>query len=165
MRGRNSWWLMAALAWPAALVGQQDAASVTLFSSGRVLVRRTLAINLPSGVSTETVTLGQFNPSTLASLDAGVTIDKVNSDQAFSEDALLRRNIGATFQIELSDKTQRSATLLSMDPERWQWAGQDAIVFGRPGKVNWRKGDDPRSTHRRRDIPQRSGAPIGEAVV
>jgi hypothetical protein len=128
-----------ALLAPAA-AGAQTAAgpSVTLFSSGRVLVRRSLAMPIPVGTSTQTFAIGPFDPSTLAPLDPGITIERVTADQGVSEDALLRRNIGARFSIDQGDKAPRTATLLSMDPERWEWA-DGGVVFGRPGRIIWSK--------------------------
>jgi hypothetical protein len=124
------------------LSAQSSAASpsVTLFNSGRVLVRRTLPIALPAGVSTQTVALGTFVASSFQPLDAGVSLVRLNVDLAWSEDALLRRNIGHIFYFDSPDKPRRGAVLLSLDPERWEWGdGGRGVVFGRPGKITWPK--------------------------
>ncbi len=121
----------------AAAAGQSPAGpSVTLFSAGTVLVRRTIPVTVPAGTSTQTLAIGPFDAWTLASLDSGVTIGRVSADQGISEDALLRRNVGKPFSIDQGDKSPRTATLLSMDPERWEWA-DGGVVFGRPGRILW----------------------------
>jgi hypothetical protein len=110
--------------------------SVTLFTSGKVLVRRTLPVALPRGRSTHAFELGNFTPATLQPLDSGVVLVRINSDLTWSEDALLRRNIGRSFGFRQPDKTVGQATLLSLDPEHWRWA-DGGVVFGRPGTIIW----------------------------
>lgn len=118
----------------------QDA-SLTLFSSGRVLVRRTLPITLPSGSTTLAVALGAIAPSDFAVLEPGVTVERLAYDPAWSEEALLRRNVGKQFMVRwgAASATPVEMTLLSMDPERWEFRlnGVGGVVFGRPGQVVW----------------------------
>ncbi len=130
--------LLGALCCGAAALPAQSSAgpSVTLFNTGRVLVRRQLAVPLPAGRSTATIAIGPFDPATLALLEPGVTIDRITGEQGVSEDALLRRNVGRRFSIAQGDKPPRTATLLSMNPERWEWA-DGGVVFGRPGQILW----------------------------
>lgn len=114
--------------------------SVTLFNSGRVLVRRTLPIALPAGVSTQPLALGAFTPTSLAILDAGVTLQRVSFDPAWSEDALLRRHIGERFTMRRGINDSVAATLVALDPERWRLestSGFRGVVFGRPGQIVW----------------------------
>ncbi|MDX2262863.1 MAG: hypothetical protein SFU84_14315 [Gemmatimonadales bacterium] len=125
---------------PAGLIAQQgsDAPSVTLFNSGRVLVRRTFAVPVPSGASTMTLPIGLFEPASLMSLEPGVRLGRFSFDGASTEEALLRRHIGEKFMIDVSNGTTRalaSYTLLALQPERWQ--SGDAVVFGRPGQIRW----------------------------
>ena len=144
-RLRTIGWLVAALAWPAVLPGQGSptsaATSVTLFNSGRVLVRRTLPVSLPNGTSTQSLALGEFNPVTFSVLDPGVQLVSVTADDELSETTLLRRYVGRAFELDTgrTGSPPRRATLLSMDPERWEWADRPGVVFGRPGKVVWPK--------------------------
>lgn len=125
---------------PAGLIAQQgsDAPSVTLFNSGRVLVRRTFAVPVPSGASTMTLPIGLFEPASLMSLEPGVRLGRFSFDGASTEEALLRRHIGEKFMIDVSNGTTRalaSYTLLALQPERWQ--SGDVVVFGRPGQIRW----------------------------
>lgn len=129
--------LALALLVPAALAAQ-TAPSVTLFNNGRILVRRTLPLAVPAGPSTQRFALGAFEPASLALLDPGMQLLRVSYDGAWSEDALLRRNIGKTFLIR-RDGGPMNATLVGMDPERWR-IGSDregGVLFGRPGQIVW----------------------------
>jgi hypothetical protein len=126
-----------ALGIPAALIAQ-DAPSVTLFNSGRVLVRRVVPVTVPAGNTTLTLPLGIFEPASLMSLESGVKLGRVAFDGASSEEALLRRHVGESFDIERLVGTNTviaSYTLVALQPERWQRDG--AVTFGRPGKILW----------------------------
>lgn len=125
---------------PAGLLAQQggDAPSVTLFNSGRVLVRRTFAVPVAAGASAMTLPLGLFEPASLISLEPGVRLGRFTFDGASTEEALLRRHVGESFMIEVPSGASRSIvsyTLLALQPERWQLG--DAVVFGRPGQIRW----------------------------
>ena len=124
-----------------AVSAQAPATSVTLFNSGRVLVRRTMTMAIPAGVSSQTFALGEFNPVTFALLDPGVQLVSVKSDAQLNEQTLLRRYVGRAFEIDTgrAGAPSRRATLLSMDPERWEWADRAGVVFGHPGRVVWPK--------------------------
>lgn len=119
-------------------LGAQET-SVTLFSSGRVLVRRTLPINVTAGSTTLSVALGAIASGDFAVLEPGVTLERFAYDPAWSEEALLRRNIGGQFSIRRGTEPAITATLVSMDPERWQSSinGSSGITFGRPGQIVW----------------------------
>ena len=128
------------LAGAMAAQGTGTAPSVTLFNSGRVLVRRTLPIALPAGISTQPLALGAFAPTSLAILEAGVTLQRVAFDPAWSEDALLRRHIGERFTMRRGNSDSVAATLVALDPERWRLdltSGFRGVVFGRPGQIVW----------------------------
>jgi hypothetical protein len=116
-------------------------ASVTLFNSGRVLVRRALPLAVSSGEGTYTVALGEFNPVTFAVLDPGVQVVSVTTDAALSEQTLLRRYVGRTLDIDTGSgrAASRQATLLAVDPERWEWADRPGVIFQRPGRIVWPK--------------------------
>ena len=137
--------LLVALLLPVALIAQGGAptaaTSVTLFNSGRVLVRRTLPIALPAGATTQTLALGEFNPVTFTVLDAGVQLISAKTDQTLSEETLLRRYVGRTLDIDTGTSRLgvRRATLLAMDPERWEWVDRPGVLFGRPGRIVWPK--------------------------
>lgn len=131
---------MLALMAPAAVVAQQpaDAPSVTLFNSGRVLVRRTLPAAIAAGTSTVSLPLGIFEPASLMLIEPGVKLGRVSFDGASTEEALLRRHIGEEFQFDRMNGTGTSvisAKLVALQPERWQVG--NVIFFGRPGQIRW----------------------------
>ena len=136
--GRGTWGLGLFLAANAiAANAQGPATSVTLFNSGRVLVRRTLTLAIPSGASSQLLPLGLFDPSTLTSLDADVRVTSTMSDATISEETLLRRYVGRTLEIDTGRTGSRRATLLAVDPERWEWADRPGVLFRRPGSIVW----------------------------
>jgi hypothetical protein len=117
----------------------QDGPSVTLFNSGRTLVRRTLPVQLPSGTSTQPLVLGVFDPSSFTVLEPGVTFARLTFDGGFNEESLLRRSIGQLFTFDIGDGKTLTARLLGVDPERWQVTsgGPTGVIFGRPGRLIW----------------------------
>lgn len=131
-----------ALAAAPALPAQQGP-SITLFNSGQVLVRRTLPLRLPSGISTHPLALGVFEAASLTSLDPAVRVHGLRYDPAWSEDAILRRHVGQSFWFrEIVGRPAFQATLVAMDPERWRIegtmpGGAGGVVFGRPGQLVW----------------------------
>ena len=132
--------LLAVALMPAIVPAQDNASSVTLFSSGRSIIRRTLPVNVPSGTSTHALPLGIFDAASLSLLDPGVSLVRIGFDPAFSEDALLRRSVGRSFAFRgVGDKPGFTATLFGVDPERWELdnAQGQGIVFGRPGQIVW----------------------------
>ena len=129
--------LLAGMVWVGGLNAQAASTSVTLFNSGRVLVRRTLPIAVPAGASTQGFALGLFEPTSLTTLDAGVTVTGVRFDPSTSEDALLRRSVGQRFLFARSPGGTYSATLVALDPERWKNDSSGRVTFGRPGQIQW----------------------------
>jgi hypothetical protein len=131
-----------ALAAAPALPAQQGP-SITLFNSGQVLVRRTLPLRLPNGLSTHPLALGAFEAASLTSLDPAVRVHGLRYDPAWSEDAILRRHVGQRFWFrETVGRPAFEATLVAMDPERWRIegtmpGGAGGVVFGRPGQLVW----------------------------
>lgn len=119
----------------------QSVPSVTLFTNGQVLVRRTLPVRVPTGTSTHAVAIGPFAAASLASLDPAVRLDAVRFDPAWSEEAILRRHIGRVFAFRRVEgsKPILNARLVAMDPERWALDnfGEPGVVFGRPAQIVW----------------------------
>jgi hypothetical protein len=119
-----------------AMIAAQAPTSVTLFNSGRVLVRRTLPLAIPAGASSQSLELGLFDPTSLTTLDPGVTVTGVRFDPSWSEDALLRRSVGKSFRFQRTPNVFQTATLIALDPERWKW-DDGKVTFGRPGQLQW----------------------------
>lgn len=128
---------------PIMLVAQQAAEtpSVTLFNSGRVLIRRTIPGAVPAGTTTLTLPLGLFDPASLMVLEPGVKLMRIAFDGASTEEALLRRHIGEDFTFALPANATVRGRLLALQPERW--LVNEAVVFARPGQIRWEESRVP----------------------
>lgn len=117
---------------PAALPLQAQT-SLTIYNDGRVLVRRSVAANLPRGASNQRLALGPLDPATLFSLDSTVTLDRISYDGAVDEASVLRRSVGKRLVFRLSDPRDTvSALVLGVDPLRLQLP-DGRISFSPPG--------------------------------
>lgn len=131
---------------PASVMGQAGTAtSVTLFNSGRVLVRRTVPVAVPNGTSTLPLALGLFDPASLMVLEPGVRLNRIAFDGTTGEDAILRRHVGEEFTLYRTGTTPTllQGKLLALQPERWLVDG--AVVYGRPGQIRWEPSKIPTS--------------------
>ena len=116
---------------PAAPLAAQT--SLTIYNDGRVLVRRTVAAQIPRGASTQRLVLGAIDPATLFSLDSSVTIQRVSYDGAVDEASVLRRSVGKRLVFRLSDPRDTvSALVLGVDPLRLQMP-DGRVSFTAPG--------------------------------
>ena len=117
---------------PAAPLAAQTT-SLTIYNDGRVLVRRTVAAQIPRGTSTQRLVLGTIDPATLFSLDSSVTIHRVSYDGAVDEASVLRRAVGKRLVFRLSDPRDTvSALVLGVDPLRLQLP-DGRVSFTMPG--------------------------------
>jgi hypothetical protein len=132
--------MILALATLAGVAGRAQT-SLTIYNDGRVLVRRTLPVRVPSGISTQTVALGLADPSTLFSLDPAVNVVRASYDGALDETSVLRRAIGRrlvfrTPRMRPDGSTAAdtvSAVVLSADPLQLQMP-DGRISFSMPGQ-------------------------------
>lgn len=107
--------------------------SLTIYNDGRVLVRRTIAANLPKGNSTQRLSVGAFDPGTLFSLDSTVVLDRVSYDGAVDEASVLRRSVGKRLVFRITEPHDTvSALVLGVDPLRLQLP-DGRISFTPPG--------------------------------
>ncbi len=126
----------AALCLAAGLLEAQET-SVTIYQSGRALVRRTFAVAVPRGASTLSLDLGARNvdPGTLVALDDGVEIRGVTEVAGTGPEAALRRAVGRDidFMVMSGDSGPRfiHGTVLSLDPQAVRIAGR--VIYGFPG--------------------------------
>ena len=118
-----------------ALEAQQT--SLTIYQDARVVVRRTVAVPVPRGVSTVPVDLGarSVDPGTLVALDDGVQVRGVETSAATGTEAALRRALGREIEFMLTspDSGVRfvRGTLLSLDPPAVRVQGR--VVYNLPG--------------------------------
>ncbi len=111
--------------------------SLTIYQDGRVLVRRTVPMAVPTGTSTQRLAIGSLDPSTLFPLDSGVTFTGAAYDAAVDEQNTMRRAVGQTLWFRTGIRNNNvwdsvSATVVGVDPERFRLA-DGRIVFQRPG--------------------------------
>ena len=114
---------------------------LTIYQDGRVLVRRTLPLQLPQGVSSHRLTLGPLDPSSLFALDPDVTLTDARYDDAVDEPSTMRRAVGRTLVFETGPVLQGvpqtvEAEVLGVAPERFRLAGGE-ITFTRPGRPRY----------------------------
>jgi len=107
--------------------------SLTIYNDGRVLVRRTVDLDLPKGTSNQRLALGPLDPATLFSLDSSVALERVSYDGAVDEASVLRRSVGKRLVFRLSEPRDTvSALVLGVDPLRLQLP-DGRISFSPPG--------------------------------
>jgi hypothetical protein len=109
--------------------------SLTIYSDGRVLVRRTLPVAVPAGSSQHRLALGRLEPGSLLALDSGVVLTGASYDEAGDEANTLRRAVGQTLRFVTSRGAGTdtiSAIVAGVAPERFRLA-DGRIVFQRPG--------------------------------
>jgi hypothetical protein len=107
--------------------------SLTIYNDGRVLVRRTVALAVPKGASTQRATLGALDPASVFSLDPEVTISALRYDGAVDEGSVLRRSVGRRVVFRLPESRDTlSALVLGVDPLRLQLP-DGTVTFTPPG--------------------------------
>lgn len=126
--------LLLALTGPAALAGQTG---LTIYSDGRVLVRRTVPVALATGVSNHRISLGTLDPASLFALDSGVVVVGSSYDESVDEVNTMRRAVGQALKFLTGGTTNGvadtvAATVVGVNPERFRLT-DGRIVFQRPG--------------------------------
>jgi hypothetical protein len=111
--------------------------SLTIYNDGRVLMRRSVPLNVPKGSSTQRIPLGALDPASVFSLDSTVTIMGVSYDGAVDEPSALRRSVGKRLVFHLppgpsGGRDTISALVLGVDPLRLQLP-DGRISFTMPG--------------------------------
>jgi hypothetical protein len=140
-RREASQWILVLLAALPLPVGPsaplQAQASLTVYNDGRVLVRRAFPVKVPKGTSTHRLGVGRLEPSSLISLDPAVSLGEARYDADVSEQSVLRRAIGTTFEFNTGYQYgPLRATLLGVNPEVWRLP-DGSIVFHRPGQIRY----------------------------
>ncbi len=107
--------------------------SLTIYNDGRVLVRRTVPVEVPRGASTQRLALGALDPSTLFSADSSVIITAATYDGATDQQSVLRRALGRRLLFRSGGpKDTVSAEVVGVDPERYRMP-DGSISFSMPG--------------------------------
>ncbi len=105
---------------------------LTIYNSGRVLVRRTLPVAVPKGASEQRVNLGTLDPATIFPLDPAVSLLAATYDGGTDQGSTLRRAVGRELTFVRAPGDSVRATLLAVDPERFRYA-DGTIGFQAPG--------------------------------
>ena len=109
---------------------------LTIYNDGRVLLRRTLPIALPKGVSEQRIALGPVEPGSIVALDEGVSIVRSTYDAGFDEESVLRRLVGRQVTVERPRPNAApelvQVTVLGVDPLRFKFP-DGTVTFGSPG--------------------------------
>ncbi len=109
--------------------------SLTIYNDGRVLVRRTVPVQVPAGTSSHQLPLGHLLPGSVFSLDSAVTVTGARYDESIDESNAMRRAVGQTLRFivpRANGADTVSATVLGANPERFR-LGDGRILFQRPG--------------------------------
>jgi len=123
--------LTALLTLPVASAAQT---SLTIYSDGRVLARRTLPVRVPAGPSQHRLALGMLDPGSVFALDSAVAIMGASFDAAVDDQNTMRRAVGRRLLFHIGPPRDTvSAVVLGVDPERFQLA-DGTVSFGRPGQ-------------------------------
>lgn len=108
---------------------------LTIYSDGRVLVRRTLPVAVASGMSNHRLSLGVLDPSSVFALDSGVVLIGAAYDESVDEQNTMRRAVGQGLKFwtgrgGVLDTV--AATVVGVNPERFRLT-DGRVVFQRPG--------------------------------
>ncbi len=111
--------------------------SATVYNDGRVFLRRTIPVSVPSGLSAHRLGLGSLLPSTVFPLDTGVTLTGATYDAAVDEQNTMRRALGRQLSFWTGGthngiRDTIIAEVVGVDPERFRLE-DGTIIFGRPG--------------------------------
>lgn len=139
-----------------------SAQSATIYNDGRVLVRRTIPVDIAKGESWQRVALGAADPSSIFSTDSSITILSANYDGAVDYQSVLRRAVGRKLLFR-SGKDTVSATVLGVDPERYRLP-DGSISFSMPGTPQFPEElvvIDPVVNFGLRSSQSRKGLPLG----
>lgn len=112
--------------------------SLTIYNTGRVLMRRTFPIAVPQGPSTQVLALGQVEPGSVFALDPDIAVLGSAYDAAIDEPGTLRRAVGRRLVFDLVGSPRDSvvAEVLSAEPERYRLPSGE-VVFSRPGRPRY----------------------------
>ena len=119
----------------AILLGSPLAAqtSLSIYSDGRIVVRRTLPQALQQGRNTVTVKLDGLDPATLFSPDTAVSVVAATTRAASTVDDALARAIGQTLSFVRAKGDTARATVLSVNPPQYRLP-DGRLLLGSPGE-------------------------------
>ena len=120
--------LLALLASP--LVGQT---SVSIYTDGRVVVRKTIPQKLQRGSNIFSLDLPGLDPATLFSPDSNVAVTSAVLRPATNQETAMRASVGRTLTFVRGKGDTVQATVLSVTPPQFRMAN-GLVVFTVPGE-------------------------------
>jgi hypothetical protein len=127
---RGAWYVVAALASVGPLAGQT---SLSVYSDGRVVVRRSLAQALEQGRNTLTLKLDGLDAATLFSPDSAVTLTWAVARPATDRATALQGAVGQTLGFVRGKGDTVRATVLRVAPPQYR-LGDGRILLSEPGE-------------------------------
>jgi len=122
-------WLVAVLA--AAPAAAQT--SLSIYSDGRVVVRKTLPQPLQKGSNALTLRLDNLDPATLFSPDSSVTVVSVVTRLPSDRAAALQRAVGQTLSFVRAKGDTVRATVVSVNPSQYKLT-DGRVLLSEPGE-------------------------------
>jgi hypothetical protein len=125
---RGAWLLSVLVAVPAAAQ-----TSLSIYSDGRVVVRKTLPQPLQKGANTLTLQFANLDPATLFSPDSSVTVVSVVTRLPTDRGAALQRAVGQTLSFVRAKSDTVRATVLSVNPSQYKLT-DGRVLLSEPGE-------------------------------
>lgn len=125
---RGAWLLSVLVGAPAA--GQT---SLSIYSDGRVVVRKTLPQPLQKGTNALTLRLDNLDPATLFSPDSSVTVMSVVTRLPTDRAAALQRAVGQTLSFVRAKGDTVRATVVSVNPPQYKLT-DGRMLLSEPGE-------------------------------
>ncbi len=127
--------LVALLGAATSAAGAQET-GLTIYNDGRVVIRRSLPLAVPRGVTTMAVDLGvrEADPTSLVALDDGVQLRGARVSASLGLEGSLRRSLGREVLFRVGPDTAARyvrGTLLSLEPPAVRIDGN--VLYGLPG--------------------------------
>jgi hypothetical protein len=107
--------------------------SLSIYSDGRVVVRKTLPQPLQKGANTLTLRLDNLDPATLFSPDSSVTVVSVVTRLPTDRGAALQRAVGQTLAFVRAKGDTVRATVLSVNPPQYKLT-DGRVLLSEPGE-------------------------------
>ena len=117
-----------------AAAGMSAQTSLSIYSDGRVVVRKTLPQKLQRGTNIFSLDLPGLDPATLFSPDSNVAVTSAVLRPATDMEAALRASIGRTLTFVQGKGDTIQATILSVNPPQSKLAN-GLVMFSLPGGI------------------------------
>jgi len=128
-RGVRGAWLLAVLA----VAPAAAQTTLSIYSDGRVVVRKTLPQPLQKGANALTLRLDNLDPATLFSPDSSVTVVSVVTRLPSDRGTALQRAVGQTLSFVRAKGDTLRATVVSVNPPQYKLT-DGRVLLSEPGE-------------------------------